>query len=245
MTTRTRLVGDETIHVSIDDNLSAHERILREAGATEGMLQPLREAAAAVRQAECTLADLSEIDPSRPECGLAEALAPVELSNGWRIDPPSMAGRQYAEAAVRVVTGGIPDPDPELAAMAMAAALWTMLQWQDGRGRGTLMRAVFSAEFWATALPERILPALEGAESEVTDAYCTLMGIDLGKEGRPAALARYRTVIRSVRRRLEAMGRTTLRGVDDAGSGPCSSRRCGCDDTSGCDGETSGTGSRR
>lgn len=214
--TVSRVVEDKVERFTIWDNLSRHEAELREVGAVEADLAPLRAAARAVDEAE--QADAAERGDNPHAAGGLEALAaPRDCANGWTIAPPTRVARRWAALAVMRVTGGR-DPADDLALLqSILVGLWCLREWGAGNADAVMRAANGRGRLAELAMELLDAPAPAG-EAVAADAlaadYVALMGLEK-KTAAIAAMAGYGAALASLRARF-----STASTAGSSGSSP-------------------------
>ena len=177
------------MRVTIWDNFERHCGELRAVGAAESDLTPLRAAAQAVADAECSA--------SRLGISIAAASLPLRSCTGWTIAPPTMAARYWARIAMLKATGGVQPGGPIGEVHALLAGLLILRLWGEGQHDVVMSLCAGSSE-----LPERLAAEAEAAVALVPDQlgreWIKLMGI---KPDKKKALAQYNTLRADLRRR--------------------------------------------
>lgn len=223
----TRVVSDTVQRFTIWDNLDRHEAELAELGATEEDLQPLRDAAAAVDAAEGAAAEAAGENPVLNAQGLDEITAPVDLPNGWKIQPPTAVARRWAIMAVMKVTGGSVPADDLSAGLSIMAGIWVLWAWGTEQ-RDTVMQVLTGAGRLAELLPTVQDKLAQIPGDVLTDTYLRLMGLKKKVDRRAEARTAYAALLSSLQTRFSAAstppssGSSSGPGARAASGGPSS-----------------------
>ena len=198
MALRRRVTSKHTERYTVWDNYERHCKELKEIGATDEDLKPLKEAAEAVAAAEEQDDRDKGRNPLLENTDLAELTGPHTCVNGWVVQPPTRVARRWASSAMMKVTGGEQPDDALGTAYAVLAGLWALKAWGDDR-KDEVMQVVTGPGRLAELLPDLEADAGSTDYDALAGDYSALMGFSK-KNG--AAMEKYETILASIREKL-------------------------------------------